>query len=200
MGAKSFDLVRQGFNTVQVEEFLGEVRDEVYALEAENHRLKETYQSIQEDMERYREREHAIAEALVMAHKNAEDIVAEAKQKAAAILSEAQSGLQDQVEGLRQEASQIEAHVATLREEESTLKEKVSATLSEYIKLFETVLTNLKAGQEACFPEEQEPDEITQPTAFSSDEDLALAGTEETESYRLVQNSPFELSEEASAA
>ncbi|MCC6443743.1 MAG: DivIVA domain-containing protein [Armatimonadetes bacterium] len=184
MGARSFEITRQGYNTVQVEEFLAEAREDLYTLEAENHKLRETAQGFQEDMERYREREYAIGQALVMAHKNAEDIVNDAKQKAACLLTEAQSGLQAQVDTLRQEAGLLESQVDALRQEYRAVQEKHAAALGEHIRIFESVLTSLKTEQDAYLSEAQalpEPEIPMPEDAFSPAGDSPLDHDFETQ-------------------
>ena len=107
-----------GYNMAQVDEFLDILTGDYSALFNENAVLKNKMKVLVDKVEEYRSTEEAMRKALMAAQKMADDLVREAEQKKAEILSRAESEVRNRRAGIDRE---LEAEAFRLKKaQEST--------------------------------------------------------------------------------
>ncbi len=111
---KDFEKARLngGYDMASVDDFLDEIADDFTALQKENTVLKNKMKVLANKVEEYRVNENAINAALLSAQKLAGQIEGEAKTRAAAIISEAESQAQARIGGLDAEIARYEKRLA----------------------------------------------------------------------------------------
>ena len=83
-----------GYNLAMVDEFLDAVTEDYTALYNENTILKNKLKVLSDTVEEYRATEATMRKTLLAAQKMADDLVEDAKKKQAALVSEAEHGVQ----------------------------------------------------------------------------------------------------------
>lgn len=124
----------RGYDPGQVESFKERVADELDRVLRERAKCEERLKSMVEQLRSYRERDRALNEALVAAQQLREDIQSQAGREAEVLLAEA-----------RQEAAR---HLAQAEAEEATIRRRVEAVgrqLQTYIVTFRTILDRHQA-------------------------------------------------------
>ena len=92
-----------GYNMGQVDEFLDVLTGDYSALYSENAVLKSKMKVLVDKVEEYRSTEDAMRKTLLTAQKMADDMVKEAEEKRASLVSHAEEEARKRVSGLRQE-------------------------------------------------------------------------------------------------
>ncbi len=91
-----------GYNLAMVDEFLDALTEDYTALYNENAILKNKLKVLSDTVEEYRATEATMRKTLLAAQKMADDLVEEAKQKRAELVTEAERGAQARVDELKQ--------------------------------------------------------------------------------------------------
>lgn len=131
-----------GYKLQAVDEFMDPLIDDYTALYKENSVLKSKLKILVEKLEEYRNQELSMKRALLSAQHTADDMIADAQKKAAAILNNAQSSVRvDTVSAEAAEAeAQHEARMAELRqafEAEQARVEQARAAARSFIEALE---------------------------------------------------------------
>ena len=92
-----------GYNMAMVDEFLDLLTGDYTTLYKENAALKAKMKVLADKVEEYRSTEDAMRKALLSAQKMADQMVAEAEDKKAALLGQAEREVNEKMAGLRQE-------------------------------------------------------------------------------------------------
>ncbi len=110
---KTFEKARKdGYDMAAVDEFLEKLADEIAAAQKENAVLKSKMKVLVDKIEEYRSNEEALNLALLSAQKTALQIEAEAKQRAAALISDAEAKAQAVIGSIDQERINHEQRLA----------------------------------------------------------------------------------------
>lgn len=80
----------RGYDTKQVDSFLNKIAADYGDIYAENIKLKEQLENAQESLSKYKELEENLQKTLVLAQKNSEDLLTNAKKEANVIIKEAE--------------------------------------------------------------------------------------------------------------
>ncbi|MGC8667315.1 MAG: DivIVA domain-containing protein [Chthonomonadales bacterium] len=105
---KRFPRSMRGYRPDAVEEFLQEVAAEYEAALAENMHLKQQAAAMERELQRYRDMETALHEALVLANKAADDLRRNAQREAQLVLEQAHMKAKDELEEQRRAAAAME--------------------------------------------------------------------------------------------
>ena len=92
-----------GYNMAMVDEFLDQLTEDYTTLYKENAALKSKMKVLVDKVEEYRSTEDAMRKTLLTAQKMADDMVKEAEEKRASLVSHAEEEARKRVSGLRQE-------------------------------------------------------------------------------------------------
>ena len=91
-----------GYNMAMVDEFLDQLTEDYTTLYKENAALKSKMKVLVDKVEEYRSTEDAMRKTLLTAQKMADDMVKEAEEKRASLVSHAEEEARKRVSGLRQ--------------------------------------------------------------------------------------------------
>ena len=105
---RSFPRSIRGYRAEAVEDFLREVAADYEAALAENARMKEQLALLERELQRYRDMETALHEALVLANKTAEEVRNAARHEAQLVLEQARTQAKEELEQQRRAAAVIE--------------------------------------------------------------------------------------------
>ena len=116
-----------GYNMAQVDEFLDILTGDYSALFNENAVLKNKMKVLVDKVEEYRSTEEAMRKALMAAQKMADDLVREAEQKKAEILSRAESEVRNRRAGIDRELEAEAFRLKKAQQETAAYVDKVRA-------------------------------------------------------------------------
>ena len=116
-----------GYNMDQVDEFLDILTGDYSALFNENAVLKNKMKVLVDKVEEYRSTEEAMRKALMAAQKMADDLVREAEQKKAEILSRAESEVRNRRAGIDRELEAEAFRLKKAQQETAAYVDKVRA-------------------------------------------------------------------------
>lgn len=105
-----------GYNMGMVDEFLDVLTADYTTLYKENTTLKAKMKVLVEKVEEYRSTEDAMRRALLAAQKMADDMLAEAEEKKAALLRDTEKAARERMEQLRQEIASEELRLRSAQE------------------------------------------------------------------------------------
>ncbi|MBQ9686621.1 MAG: DivIVA domain-containing protein [Oscillospiraceae bacterium] len=141
---KGFEKVRlNGYDMAAVDDFLEELADDVAASQKENAVLKSKMKVLVDKIEEYRANEEALNLAVLSAQKLAVQIEAEARQKAAAIIADAEKQAHDTIGSISDRADAEEKRLADGKEACAKFFEAASALCNTQLKKLEKIATDM---------------------------------------------------------
>lgn len=136
--AQEFQRTLRGYDPTEVESFKERIAEELDRLLRERSRVDERVKGLVEQLRTHREREQALNEALIAAQRLRADIQAQAGREAEVVLAEA-----------RQEAARLLTDASS---EEHSVRQRVTAAamqLQTYVATFRTILDRHQAELDA---------------------------------------------------
>ena len=109
-----FGSAMRGYDRARVDQFRGQIADELDRLTRQNGELESKARNFHEQLKHYRERDKAINEALISAQQLREDVKEQAAREAELMRREAESAAQQIVEGARQQIHALQAEIDAL--------------------------------------------------------------------------------------
>jgi DivIVA domain-containing protein len=109
-----FGSAMRGYDRARVDQFRGQLADELERLTRLNGELESKARNFHEQLKHYRERDKAINEALVSAQQLREDVKQQAAREADLMRREAEAAAQQIVEGARQQIHALQAEIDAL--------------------------------------------------------------------------------------
>ena len=135
---KGFGKARlNGYDTDAVDDFLEELADEVAASQKETAVLKSKMKVLVDKIEEYRANEEALNQALLSAQKLAVQIESEARQRAAAIVADAEKQAAETIGSISDRANAEEKRLAEGKEACAKFFEAASALCGTQLKKLE---------------------------------------------------------------
>ena len=180
----TFEKVVRGYRPEDVESFMEKIADEFEALAAEKQEIEGQLYILAERIEQYKTEEESIKTTLINAQKLGESIIAESRQKAEAILKDANIRKNDILASAHEEFAMYEENLARIKRETSDFKINVLSMYKEHIESLSKI-PELKK-EPANTVEEEPVNEIEEETIV-----------EETTAEVQVEETPAETVEEA---
>lgn len=115
-----------GYNLAMVDEFLDALTEDYTALYNENAILKNKLKVLSDTVEEYRATEATMRKTLLAAQKMADDLVADAKKKQAALVSEAEHDVQARVDELQKQVAAEEYRLKKAQESTAAYVHKLA--------------------------------------------------------------------------
>ncbi len=115
-----------GYNLAMVDEFLDALTEDYTALYNENAILKNKLKVLSDTVEEYRATEATMRKTLLAAQKMADDLVADAKKKQAALVSEAEHDVQARVDELQKQVAAEEYRLKKAQESTAAYVRKLA--------------------------------------------------------------------------
>ena len=130
----TFEKVVRGYRPEDVESFMEKIADEFEALAAEKQEIEGQLYILAERIEQYKTEEESIKTTLINAQKLGESIIAESRQKAEAILKDANIRKNDILASAHEEFELYEENLARIKREVSDFKIGVLSMYKEHIE------------------------------------------------------------------
>lgn len=167
----TFEKVVRGYRPEDVESFMEKIADEFEALAAEKQEIEGQLYILAERIEQYKTEEESIKATLISAQKLGESIIAESRQKAEAILKDANIRKNDILASAHEEFAIYEENLARIKKETSDFKIHVLSMYKDHIESLSRV-PEIKAEPAAVVAEEQPAEEKVEETAVEATEEV----------------------------
>lgn len=176
---KTFERSRiNGYDMAAVDDFLEEVAGEIGAAQKENSVLKAKMKVLVDKIEEYRSNEEALNLALLSAQKLAVQIENEAKQRAAAMLADADRQVKARIGSIEEETENSKRRLAEAQAATTKYFEAVRALCSDQLQKLENIRNDYVPAEAPADAEETAPvvEEPRQKAAPAFDFDLNEVG------------------------
>ena len=130
----TFEKVVRGYRPEDVESFMEKIADEFEALAAEKQEIEGQLYILAERIEQYKTEEESIKATLISAQKLGESIIAESRQKAEAILKDANIRKNDILASAHEEFAMYEENLARIKKETNDFKINVLSMYKDHIE------------------------------------------------------------------
>jgi cell division initiation protein len=138
VGKMRFRTRMKGYDTAEVDEFLGLVSEELARALGELERLQRDRERAEERLKHSEERERELQETLVRAQRVSEEIVANAQREAQLLVKEAEITADRLVQQAIEQAQGVERGIGELRHRRRELQLKLRNTIELYSRILET--------------------------------------------------------------
>lgn len=135
----TFDKAMRGYRCEDVDDYLKQVADSLDYLTAENDDLQKKLQVLAQRIEQYRAEEDTLHTALINAQRLGENVIKEAKQKAADILRTANIKAEDREMRARDEVELAQQQLANVRKETADFKKSLMDMYRKHIELLSQI-------------------------------------------------------------
>lgn len=138
-----------GYDMASVDDFLEELADDVTASQKENAVLKSKMKVLVDKIEEYRSNEEALNMAVISAQKLAVQIENEARQRAAAMLADAERQVRARVGAIEDETAKQERRLAEAKAASNEFFNKIRALCNAQIKKVDAIASGIITQPEA---------------------------------------------------
>ncbi len=122
---KIFKISFRGYDVSEVDDFLQEICDSYVEIYSENKKYQDSIKRLSEAVGQYKSMEDTITDAVTVADKSASEIEIDAKQKAAAIIKNAEDTAKSIVAGAEQKIASEAYRLDTIKREIEIYKSKI---------------------------------------------------------------------------
>ena len=148
-----------GYDMAQVDEFLEEVADDLTNAQKENSVLRSKMKVLVEKIEEYRSNESALNQSILSAQKLAQQIEAEAREKADALISDAQKQADETIGSITAKTEFEEKRLAAAQAASAKFLDGIRAMCNAQLKNIENIGLKVPDLPKQAEPEEEEPEE-----------------------------------------
>lgn len=138
-----------GYDMASVDDFLEELADDVAASQKENAVLKSKMKVLVDKIEEYRSNEEALNMAVISAQKLAVQIENEARQRAAAMLADAERQVAARVGSIEEETKKQERRLAEAKASASEFFNSIRAICNDQVKKIDAIASGIIPQPEA---------------------------------------------------
>ena len=150
---KGFEKSRLGgYDMAAVDEFLEEIADDITASQKENAVLKSKMKVLVDKIEEYRANEEALNMAVLSAQKLAVQIEAEARQRAANMIAEAEKQVTETVGGIKDLADAEEKRLEAAKAATAKFLENVRGLIGKQLENIEAIAGGYAPAEKAKKP------------------------------------------------
>ena len=134
---KEFSTVRKGFDSNEVEDFLGEIRETLDELLKENQRLRDVIKRRDEEIDSLKGEESSIKDTLVLARRLTEELERKARRESDLIVGEARLEAQWILMSTADERRNLQGELAQLRAVKAKIVSEIKAVLDAHSRLIQ---------------------------------------------------------------
>ena len=121
----TFDRTMRGYRCEDVDDYLKQVADSMDELAANNDEMQKKLVILAQRIDQYRADEDALSTSMINAQRLGENVIREAKQKAAEIIRAANIRAEDREQRARDEVELAQQELVALKKEADTFKKKL---------------------------------------------------------------------------
>lgn len=162
----TFDRAMRGYRCEDVDDYLKQVADSIDSLAAENDDLQKKLVILAQRIDQYRADEDTLSTTMINAQRLGENVIKEAKQKAAEIIRAANIKAEDREQRARDEVELAQQELVTIKQEADAFKKRLMDLYRQHIEMIAKIPeyhTN-RVEQQAAQPQ-PEPQEAPQQPA-----------------------------------
>lgn len=178
----TFDRAMRGYRCEDVDDYLKQVADSIDSLAAENDDLQKKLVILAQRIDQYRADEDTLSTTMINAQRLGENVIKEAKQKAAEIIRAANIKAEDREQRARDEVELAQQELVTIKQEADAFKKRLMDLYRQHIEMIAKIpeYHPNRAEQQAAQPQ-PEPQEVPQQPAPQPVEQPAPAPQPEPE-------------------
>ena len=135
----TFERAMRGYRCEDVDDYLKQVADSMDALAAENEDLQKKLVVLAQRIDQYRAEEDTLRTTMINAQRLGENVIKEAKQKAAEIIRAATIRAEDREQHARDEVELAKQELITLRKEADNFKKTLIGMYREHIEVISKI-------------------------------------------------------------
>lgn len=178
-----FDKCMRGYRCEDVDDYLKQVAESMDALSAQNDELQKKLLVLAQRIDQYRAEEDTLRTTMINAQRLGENVIREAKQKAAEILREANIKAEDREQRAKDDVELARQEVVTLKSEADSFKRGLMDMYRKHINLISKLPDYTPAAAEpapapAAEPQPTEPPVAPAPAAEPAPEPVYTAQVE----------------------
>ena len=178
-----FDKCMRGYRCEDVDDYLKQVAESMDALSAQNEELQKKLLVLAQRIDQYRAEEDTLRTTMINAQRLGENVIREAKQKAAEILREANIKAEDREQRAKDDVELARQEVVTLKSEADSFKRGLMDMYRKHINLISKLPDYTPAAAEpapapAAEPQPTEPPVAPAPAAEPAPEPVYTAQVE----------------------
>ena len=193
----TFDRAMRGYRCEDVDDYLKQVADSIDSLAAENDDLQKKLVILAQRIDQYRADEDTLSTTMINAQRLGENVIKEAKQKAAEIIRAANIKAEDREQRARDEVELAQQELVTIKQEADAFKKRLMDLYRQHIEMIAKIPeyhTN-RVEQQAAQPQ-PEPQEAPQQPAPQPVEQPAPAPQPEPEPNQPIPEESYPAYEE----
>lgn len=158
----TFDRAMRGYRCEDVDDYLKQVADSIDSLAAENDDLQKKLVILAQRIDQYRADEDTLSTTMINAQRLGENVIKEAKQKAAEIIRAANIKAEDREQRARDEVELAQQELVTIKQEADAFKKRLMDLYRQHIEMIAKIpeYHPNRAEQQAAQPQpEPEPNQ-----------------------------------------
>lgn len=158
----TFEKSMRGYRCDDVDDYLKQVAESMEALSAQNDDLQKKLVVLAQRIDQYRAEEDTLRTTMINAQRLGENVIREAKQKAAEIIRAANMKAEDREQRARDDVELAKQEVVTLKSEADSFKRSLMEMYRKHINLI-SKLPEYKKPEEEETPPAEAPQPVAQP-------------------------------------
>ena len=131
----TFDRAMRGYRCEDVDDYLRQVADSIDSLAAENDDLQKKLVILAQRIDQYRADEDTLSTTMINAQRLGENVIKEAKQKAAEIIRAANIKAEDREQRARDEVELAQQELVTIKQEADAFKKRLMDLYRQHIEM-----------------------------------------------------------------
>jgi len=183
----TFDKTMRGYRCDDVDDYLKQVADAMDALNASNDELQKKLVVLAQRIEQYRAEEDTLRTTMINAQRLGDNVIKEAKQKAAEIIQSAAVKAGEEQQRARSEVELAKQEVVTLKSEADSFKKSLLTLYREHIQLISRMPEYSSATDTMRAPAQPEPEPEPAPVSYQPESYHAAAEPEEETPHEVVE-------------
>ena len=161
----TFDRAMRGYRCEDVDDYLKQVADSIDSLAAENDDLQKKLVILAQRIDQYRADEDTLSTTMINAQRLGENVIKEAKQKAAEIIRAANIKAEDREQRARDEVELAQQELVTIKQEADAFKKRLMDLYRQHIEMIAKIpeYHPNRAEQQAAQPQPERQEAPQQP-------------------------------------
>ena len=169
----TFERAMRGYRCDDVDDYLKQVADSMDALAADNDDLQKKLVVLAQRIDQYRAEEDTLRTTMINAQRLGENVIKEAKQKAAEIIRSANIKAEDREQHARDEVELAKQEVTTLKREADSFKKSLLEMYRKHIEILSKIPEYPESGEQQTTSTQKpaaqpEPEPTPEPAAYEA--------------------------------
>lgn len=196
----TFDKAMRGYRCDDVDDYLKQVAESMDALAAQNDDLQKKLVVLAQRIDQYRAEEDTLRTTMINAQRLGDNVIREAKQKAAEIIRAANIKAEDREQRVRDDVALAQQEIVTLKSEADSFKRSLLEMYRKHINLISKLPEYKKPQEEPAAPAEPTPAPAAEPAPVEPAPAYTAPAAEPPAAVEPAQQAPYYAAPEPPAA